>query len=136
MPPRHGCSTIAWVGRVLPAKSCASCGRSFAWRKTWERCWDEVRYCSQACRRHGVRPVDRALQDALRDLLATRGRDGSVCPSEAARAVAPQQWRALMEPARAAARRLVAGGEAEITQQGHVVDPSRARGPIRVRRPR
>jgi hypothetical protein len=95
-----------------------------------------VRYCSQACRRRGIRPVDRALQDALRDLLATRARDGSVCPSEAARLVAPQQWRALMEPARAAARRLVAVGEAEITQQGRVVDPSRARGPIRVRRPR
>jgi hypothetical protein len=125
-----------WVGRALPTKSCASCGRSFVWRKAWERSWAQVRYCSQACRRRGIRPVDRDLEDALRDLLATRARDGSVCPSEAARLVAPQQWRALMEPARAAARRLVAAGEAEITQQGRVVDPSRARGPIRVRRPR
>ncbi|MCU0271337.1 MAG: DUF2256 and DUF3253 domain-containing protein [Acidimicrobiales bacterium] len=124
------------MGRELPSKSCASCGRSFVWRKAWERSWDEVRYCSQACRRRGVRPVDRALEDALRDMIATQRRDGSVCPSEAARRVAPQQWRALMEPARAAARRLVAAGEAEITQQGLVVDPSSARGPIRVRRPR
>jgi hypothetical protein len=38
-----------------------------------------------------------------------------------------------MEPARSAARRLVAAGEAEITQGGHVVDPSTAKGPIRVR---
>lgn len=68
-----------------------------------------------------------------------------MCPSEVARAVAgggsstdddPEQWRALMEPARMAARRLVAAGRAEITQGGRVVDPSRATGPIRVRRPR
>jgi hypothetical protein len=38
-----------------------------------------------------------------------------------------------MEPTRAAARRLVAIGEAEITQGGHVVDPSTAKGPIRIR---
>ena len=39
-----------------------------------------------------------------------------------------------MEPARAAARRLVASGDVEITQGGHVVDGSTAKGPIRVRR--
>jgi hypothetical protein len=39
-----------------------------------------------------------------------------------------------MEPARAAARRLVAAGKVQITQGGHVVDPSTAKGPIRVRR--
>jgi len=22
-----------------------------SWRKRWARCWDEVRYCSEACRR-------------------------------------------------------------------------------------
>jgi hypothetical protein len=35
----------------LPAKPCQGCGRSFAWRKKWERCWDEVRFCSDRCRR-------------------------------------------------------------------------------------
>ena len=39
-----------------------------------------------------------------------------------------------MEPARRAARRLVASGEVEITQAGRVVDPSTAKGPIRIRR--
>ena len=42
-------------------------------------------------------------------------------------------WRSLMEPARAAARRLVAQGSIEITQSGRRVDPSRAKGPIRLR---
>lgn len=35
----------------LPQKTCASCGRPFVWRKKWERVWDEVRYCSERCKR-------------------------------------------------------------------------------------
>ena len=35
----------------LPTKLCAACGRPFAWRKRWEKVWDEVRYCSERCRR-------------------------------------------------------------------------------------
>ncbi|GBU16782.1 MAG: DUF2256 domain-containing protein [Methylobacterium sp. CG08_land_8_20_14_0_20_71_15] len=34
----------------LPEKICAQCRRPFAWRKRWERVWDEVRYCSDRCR--------------------------------------------------------------------------------------
>jgi hypothetical protein len=37
--------------RDLPEKTCVQCQRPFRWRKKWERCWDEVRYCSDACRR-------------------------------------------------------------------------------------
>ena len=35
----------------LPQKTCATCGRPFAWRKKWARVWDEVKYCSERCRR-------------------------------------------------------------------------------------
>lgn len=38
--------------RDLPVKICPVCQRPFAWRKKWERCWEEVRYCSEKCRRH------------------------------------------------------------------------------------
>ncbi|MBA3853078.1 MAG: DUF2256 domain-containing protein [Gemmatimonas sp.] len=38
----------------LPEKDCLSCGRPFTWRKKWERDWDAVKYCSDACRRRGV----------------------------------------------------------------------------------
>ncbi|MFZ8835635.1 MAG: DUF2256 domain-containing protein [Flavobacteriales bacterium] len=31
-------------------KICVVCQRPFSWRKKWERCWDEVRYCSNRCR--------------------------------------------------------------------------------------
>jgi hypothetical protein len=27
------------------------------WRKRWERNWDEVKYCSDACRRQGAAPA-------------------------------------------------------------------------------
>ncbi|MPR34414.1 DUF2256 domain-containing protein [Salmonirosea aquatica] len=35
----------------LPTKVCPTCGRPFAWRKKWENCWEEVKYCSVRCRR-------------------------------------------------------------------------------------
>lgn len=35
----------------LPTKICLTCGRPFAWRKAWARVWDEVRYCSDRCRK-------------------------------------------------------------------------------------
>ncbi|MCU4653843.1 DUF2256 domain-containing protein [Roseibacterium sp. SDUM158016] len=34
----------------LPQKTCATCGRPFAWRRKWAKVWDEVRYCSDRCR--------------------------------------------------------------------------------------
>ncbi len=34
----------------LPSKTCAVCQRPFAWRKKWAKVWDQVRYCSDACR--------------------------------------------------------------------------------------
>ena len=34
----------------LPEKTCAACGRPFAWRKKWAKVWDEVKYCSDRCR--------------------------------------------------------------------------------------
>ena len=35
----------------LPAKTCAACGRPFAWRRKWRKDWDQVKCCSDACRR-------------------------------------------------------------------------------------
>ena len=36
----------------LPSKVCVVCFRPFVWRKKWKRVWDEVRYCSERCRRN------------------------------------------------------------------------------------
>ena len=35
----------------LPTKVCAQCNRPFTWRRKWAAVWEEVRYCSDACRR-------------------------------------------------------------------------------------
>ncbi len=139
MPDRRRRSRTGSTVDAPLSKVCASCGRTFQWRKKWERDWEQVRYCSDACRGRRVDPVDAALETAIASLLAARARGASICPSEAARVVAAESgldgeaWRDLMEPARAAARRLVAAGDVEITQGNHVVDPSTARGPIRIR---
>lgn len=112
-------------------RTCASCGRRMP-----SSAAPDAKYCSAACRKHGVDATDRALEQRIDELLAARSRSSSICPSDAARALEPDGWRELMEPARRAARRMVARGEVEITQHGSVVDPSTAKGPIRIRRPR
>ena len=75
-------------------------------------------------------------QDAILGLLARRAPGRTICPSEAARVLGgDEDFRPYMDPVRAAARELVARGELEVTQRGEVVDPDRARGPIRLRLP-
>jgi len=95
-----------------------------------------VRWCSDNCRKHGLTPVDLELEDTLLALVASHPDPGSVDPAEASKAVGGADWEELVEPARNAARRLVAAGRAEIIQGGRVIDPDHAKGPIRVRRPR
>ncbi|WP_420577429.1 DUF2256 domain-containing protein [Ekhidna sp.] len=36
----------------LPTKTCANCGKPFAWRKKWQKMWIEVKYCSERCGRN------------------------------------------------------------------------------------
>ncbi|MGV9006120.1 MAG: DUF2256 domain-containing protein [Brevundimonas sp.] len=49
----------------LPTRVCVACQRPFAWRRKWAACWEEVRYCSDRCRRQrspraGTGPGDRS----------------------------------------------------------------------------
>ena len=68
-------------------------------------------------------------------MLDSTSPSSSICPSMVARRVSPDDWKSLTENVRQAARRLVARGCVVITSQGRVVDPDRARGAIRIRRP-
>jgi len=125
--------------RTTPHKDkiCKTCGRTFEWRKQWAQDWDIIKYCSDACRGHKPGATDAALEATILSLLGERGPNKTICPSEAAKAVGGKEsrrdWEGLMEAARAAARRLVATGKIIITQHGHIVDPSTAKGPIRLR---
>jgi hypothetical protein len=76
------------------------------------------------------------LEQVILRLLSQRSAEGSICPSDAARAARPDGWRALMDDVRAAAGRLAVRGEVDITQGGRVVDIATARGPVRIRRRR
>jgi len=116
----------------LAVKHCVVCGRVITWRKKWARSWDEVRYCSDACRKRGVRPVDEELEAAIINLLASQPRNQTICPNDAAKLVSGAEWERAAEPARAAARRLFAEGRVVITQNGRGIDPSTAKGPFRI----
>jgi hypothetical protein len=37
--------------RALPEKTCVTCGRPMTWRKAWAKNWDDVKYCSDGCRK-------------------------------------------------------------------------------------
>ena len=36
----------------LPVKYCAVCEKPFNWRKKWKKNWEQVKYCSERCRRN------------------------------------------------------------------------------------
>lgn len=76
------------------------------------------------------------LEQRILDVLHARASTSTICPSDVARDVSPEDWRPLMDPVRDAARRLVAAGRIEITQGGQVVDLDQVKGPIRIRLPR
>lgn len=120
--------------KPLPEKPCATCGRRITWRAKWRDYWDQVKHCSERCRRHKPGPQGDATEQTILEMLATRKAGSTICPSEVARALHPDEtWRIHMEDIRNAARRLVAKGVLEITQGGHPVDPSTAKGTIRLR---
>jgi hypothetical protein len=35
----------------LPSKPCVACGLQMTWRRKWALNWEQVKYCSEACRR-------------------------------------------------------------------------------------
>ena len=116
------------------SKTCPVCGRDFAWRKKWANCWDQVKYCSARCRsqsKHSQRAGAR-LEEAIVELVTEQGPGKTLCPSEVARAVDPDNWRSLMDPVRRAANRLAKRGRIEIRQRGQAVCPESARGAIRL----
>ena len=40
----------------LPTKHCITCNKPFTWRKKWEKNWNEIKYCSDACRSKTKKP--------------------------------------------------------------------------------
>ena len=40
--------------RNLPTKICLTCERPFSWRKKWAKDWENVKYCSEKCKRNQI----------------------------------------------------------------------------------
>ena len=74
------------------------------------------------------------IERAITGLLARRDVGRTICPSDAARALA-EDWRPLMPRVRETAYAMADAGRLEVTQSGEVVDGRTARGAIRLRLP-
>ena len=70
-------------------------------------------------------------------LLDARAAHGTICPSDAARALSAEEttWRALMPEVRRVAAAIAAAGLLRVTAHGEDVNALEARGPIRLGRP-
>ena len=75
------------------------------------------------------------IEAAIVALLADRAPGRSICPSEAARRVDPDDWRRLMPQVRAVAVALARAGRLEITRHGKRADPDAFKGVYRLRHP-
>ncbi len=79
---------------------------------------------------------DERIEATIAGLLSVRDAGKTICPSDAARALAgDQDFRPLMDDVRRVAQGMVESGRLEVTQRGKVVDPRTARGPVRLRVP-
>ena len=80
--------------------------------------------------------TDKDIRHAIESLLESRQLSATICPSEAARALNPKEWRPLMPQVRAVAVTMARDRALVISQAGHAVDPDGPlRGPIRLGRP-
>jgi hypothetical protein len=76
------------------------------------------------------------IEETIVALLHRRDEGKTICPSDAARALAGDaDFRPLMDPVRERAAAMAQDGRLEVTQRGEVVDLESARGPIRLRLP-
>ena len=79
-------------------------------------------------------PSTTEIETTILALLDHRGDGKTICPSEAARAIAGDDaFRAYMGDVRRVAAAMAQRGQVEATQGGEVVDAIAARGPIRLR---
>ncbi len=80
----------------------------------------------------GPKQTERIEAEIL-DLIARRGPDKTICPSEVARSLSGDKaFGPLMPHVRESAATLAERGELRVTQKGRVVNARTARGPIRL----
>ena len=89
--------------------------------------------CCPAVSPSFMQVTDKQVREVISGLLAARQPSATICPSEAARALAPDAWRPLMPQVRAVAIAMATEGLVDIRQSGRTVVPEAPlRGPIRL----
>lgn len=75
------------------------------------------------------------IETAIFEKLGKRDAGKSICPSEVAKDLQPEQWQRMMPKVRATALGLMRQGQLTITKKGKPVDPNGFKGVIRLRLP-
>ena len=110
-------------------KICRSCYRKIEYRKKWESCWDEIKYCSDECKKNKFK-YD--YTESLLKLTQERGFQKTICPSEVLEGE-DKKNKSLMELVRRSARKLAFENKIEILQNNKIVPFYDYKGPIRLR---
>ncbi|MEM0985153.1 MAG: DUF3253 domain-containing protein [Pseudomonadota bacterium] len=76
--------------------------------------------------------VTHPVRTAILSLVEVRGVGKTICPTEAAKAVSKDRWRAVLPDVRAEAVRLAKAGEIMIYRKGKPVDPGAFKGVYRL----
>ena len=71
------------------------------------------------------------IKDQIFKMAEVRGADKTFCPSEIARKLDPENWHQYMKKVRECGKELIQKNELVCTQGVKIVDPLKAKGPIR-----
>jgi DNA polymerase III delta prime subunit len=75
----------------------------------------------------------KTIHQTILAMATERGPNKTICPSEVAREMFPENWRKHMEEIRQVAVELHQQGKVSITQKGEPVDVNYIKGPIRIK---
>lgn len=103
------------------------------WRKAWEKNWDSIRYCSDACRRQKLDKTALPVRQALLELVRKAGPGKLSDPLEIAQKLWPTDWQGHAEEVRRVVRQLASEGYIELFQEGRRIEELNFKGPIKIR---
>tara|TARA_B100000459_G_scaffold67036_1_gene36981 strand:- start:3 stop:383 length:381 start_codon:yes stop_codon:yes gene_type:complete len=118
----------------FPQKNCSSCGRSFTWRKSFAKNWEDVKYCSNACRNRKLSKIDQQIENSILELLEAETYSNPLSTDQIADFLDFGNDKNLLESIKRAARRLEMKSFVIITQDGKRVDSSIAKGHLQIRK--
>ena len=82
-----------------------------------------------------IGPMTDPIESAIIELLEAREPGKSICPTDAAKRLEPDNWRRMIPRVRATAVGMMRQGRLVILKKGKPVDPDAFKGVIRLRLP-